>query len=265
MSELSNIKTLEELFEYWKTKQSNDSGKETCNSENGYVVATNSFYKDGIVNPEEYQNSALKVLFITNDVSIDCKNDVDEKNPELKGNGKGGHLVGNNKGNTVCSFNRYISDDEQETWSGKMRIKFGEMYRIMTEENYKTKDSIDAKANKEALKKIAFMNLNKRGGFGSIQRDVFLNYLKKYKECIRKEIELIAPDVIVWCACNTYDAEEYMGAIFEEKVWKEKKLTLKKGKVPILRMWHPSVQGRNMNEYLEKFADDVWKNAKDVI
>ena len=53
MSELSNIKTLEELFEYWKTKQSNDSGKETCNSENGYVVATNSFYKDGIVNPEE--------------------------------------------------------------------------------------------------------------------------------------------------------------------------------------------------------------------
>ncbi len=33
MSELSNIKTLEELFEYWKTKQSNDSGKETCNSE----------------------------------------------------------------------------------------------------------------------------------------------------------------------------------------------------------------------------------------
>lgn len=56
-----------------------------------------------------------------------------------------------------------------------------------------------------------------------------------------------------------------MGAIFEEKVWKEKKLTLKKGKVPILRMWHPSVQGRNMNEYLEKFADDVWKNAKDVI
>ena len=82
MSELSNIKTLEELFEYWKTKQSNDSGKETCNSENGYVVATNSFYKDGIVNPEEYQNSALKVLFITNEVSIDCKNDVDEKNPE---------------------------------------------------------------------------------------------------------------------------------------------------------------------------------------
>ncbi|MFR7816022.1 MAG: hypothetical protein ACLU22_00625 [Clostridium sp.] len=37
-----------------------------------------------------------------------------------------------------------------------MRIKFGEMYRIMTEENYKTKDSIDAKANKEALKKDCF-------------------------------------------------------------------------------------------------------------
>ena len=110
MVTLEEVKTLKlkKLFECWKEEQSNDSGQETCNSQDGYVVATNSFYEDGIVNPEEYQNSEMKVLFITNEVSINCKEDNAEKKTELRGNCDAGHLVGNNEGNTVCSFTNYI-------------------------------------------------------------------------------------------------------------------------------------------------------------
>ena len=151
LEEGKKLEELDELFKCWKKKQSNDCGEETCNSQDSYVVATNSFYKDGIVNLEEYQNSEKRVLFITNEVSIDCKQDNDEKNPELKGKCEDGHLVGNNEGNTVCSFINYIEGNEQETWSGKMRIKFGEMYRIITEKDYKIELSFDKGKNKQAL------------------------------------------------------------------------------------------------------------------
>ena len=264
MNELNSVKKLEDLFNRWKEEQLKDK-ETTCNSKNGYVVATNSFYKDGIVNLKEYQNSEKKVLFITNEVSIDCKQDNDEKNPGLKGKCEDGHLVGNNEGNTVCSFAKYINGEEQETWSGKMRIKFGEMYRIITEKNYKIESSFDEDANREALKKIAFMNLNKRGGFGNIQGENFLKYIETYKDYIRREIEIINPDVIVWCACNTYK-KKYMDAIFDNKdVWKKKKLIPDKNKVPILRMWHPSVRAKSMEKYLNKFSE-VWEEyekAKD--
>lgn len=266
MATLEEAKTLKDLFKCWKKKQSNDSGEETCNSQDGYVVATNSFYEDGIVKPKEYQNSEMKVLFITNEVSINCKEDNAEKKHGLKGKCEGGHLIGNDKGNTVCSFNNYIDGKEQETWSGKMRIKFGEMYRIITEgENYKIESPFDEKVNKEALKKIAFMNLNKRGGFGNIQGETFLKYIETYKDYIRREIEIINPDVIVWCGCNTYK-KKYMDAIFDNKdVWKKKKLIPDKNKVPILRMWHPSVRAKSMEKYLNKFSE-VWEEyekAKD--
>lgn len=111
MNELNSVKKLEDLFNRWKEEQLKDK-ETTCNSKNGYVVATNSFYKDGIVNLKEYQNSEKKVLFITNEVSIDCKQDNDEKNPGLKGKCEDGHLVGNNEGNTVCSFAKYINGEE---------------------------------------------------------------------------------------------------------------------------------------------------------
>lgn len=272
MKTLEEVKTLKlkKLFECWKEEQSNDSGEETCNSQDGYVVAVNSFYEDGIVNSVEYQNSEHnkpKVLFITNEVSIDCKQDNDEKNPGLKGKCENRHLVGNNEGNTVCSFAKYINGEEQETWSGKMRIKFGEMYRIMTEKNYKIESSFDVDKNKQALNKIAFMNLNKRGGFGNIQGENFLKYIETYKDYIRREIEIINPDVIVWCACNTYK-KKYMDAIFDDKyknVWQQKGLVLNKKEIPILRMWHPSVRAKSMEKYLNKFSE-VWEEyekAKD--
>ena len=196
-----------------------------------------------------------------------------KKKHGLKGKCEGGHLVGNDEGNTVCSFAKYINGEEQETWSGKMRIKFGEMYRIITEgENYEmggiTEKSEKAlEKNKEALKKIAFMNLNKRGGFGNIQGENFLKYIETYKDYIRREIEIINPDVIVWCACNTYK-KKYMDAIFDDKyknVWQQKELVLNKKEIPILRMWHPSVRAKSMEKYLNKFSE-VWEEyekAKD--
>lgn len=92
-----------------------------------------------------------------------------------------------------------------------------------------------------------------------------MKYIETYKDYIRREIEIINPDVIVWCACNTYK-KKYMDAIFDNKdVWKKKKLIPDKNKVPILRMWHPSVRAKSMEKYLNKFSEawEEYEKAKD--
>ncbi len=46
---------------------------------------------------------------------------------------------------------------------------------------------------------IAYMNLNKRGGFGSCTQSRLKNYVQRYKEEIKEEIEIINPD---WIICG---------------------------------------------------------------
>lgn len=54
---------------------------------------------------------------------------------------------------------------------------------------------------------IAYMNLNKRGGFGSTNFAHLKHYVVKYRGYILKEIEIINPDIIV-CGgtCGTLKA-----------------------------------------------------------
>lgn len=48
---------------------------------------------------------------------------------------------------------------------------------------------------------ISYMNINKRGGFAECDKRILYNYYEKYKEnYIWKEIEIINPKVIVFCA-----------------------------------------------------------------
>lgn len=51
--------------------------------------------------------------------------------------------------------------------------------------------------------RLAYMNLNKRGGFGACNMARVGHYVKLYKAYIKKEIELIKPDLII-CG-GTYD------------------------------------------------------------
>ena len=57
------------------------------------------------------------------------------------------------------------------------------------------------KANKpdsvEEVKKCAYMNLNKRGGYGTTNHHRLANYVKLYEPFIKKEIELLSPEIII--------------------------------------------------------------------
>lgn len=55
--------------------------------------------------------------------------------------------------------------------------------------------------NKPENQPFAYMNLNKRGGFGSTNYCRLKNYTAKYKKFILKQIQLHNPKVILFCGC----------------------------------------------------------------
>lgn len=86
---------------------------------------------------------------------------------------------------------------------------------------------------------ISYMNINKRGGFAECNKQILYNYYEKYKEnYIWKEIEIINPKVIVFCAG--------VNEIFEDL---KKNISCKY----IINMYHPSYQFMSDEKYIDKF------------
>ena len=55
------------------------------------------------------------------------------------------------------------------------------------------------KFGESELKAVAYMNINKRGGAKSELKSVLNEYINEYKEYIKREIEIIAPEKICIC------------------------------------------------------------------
>lgn len=251
--EVQKKRSLNKLFELWREAHciEKDFG-DTIPKDDKKIIAYNSFYKDGIVNNDMYNNSKVKVLFVSNEASISC-----DRGLLIPDTAK--TIVGDACGNTVGSFRLYAEDNEDEYWSTKMRIKYGEMYRIIIGESIDKENWMDK--NREYNNCFAIMNINKRGGFGSIQKNVFNNYVKRYKEFILKEIELLKPDIIIWCGENTYENtlriiyENTLRTIYNVTNFDENCniINIKNKKTKIVKMYHTSPQtSSQVKEYLHR-------------
>ena len=82
------------------------------------------------------------------------------------------------------------------------------------------------------------MNINKRGGFAECNKQTLYNYYNKYKENILKEIEIINPSVIVFCAGNK--------AIYDDL---KENVNCKY----IIDMYHPSYRYWSIEKFKEEF------------
>ena len=96
-----------------------------------------------------------------------------------------------------------------------------------------------------SMKDISYMNINKRGGFAECNNQTLYNYYNKYKkDYILKEIEIINPKVIVFCAGNK--------AIYDDL---KENVKCKY----IIDMYHPSYQYISDEKYIEKFKSEFDK------
>lgn len=162
------------LFYRWKEAQLTESDEHYAEYRFGNVGKA-SFLPDGIIDYEAYSKSNIKVLFIAKEANwggndtnteINDKDDVFWLQTVVKGPTKP-----TNFSNGIAMLNNAFITN-----------------------NYNFVDE-----NHKSLENIAFINLNKRGGYSSCSYNTLSGYTKTYADYIAEEIDLINPDIIICC------------------------------------------------------------------
>ena len=242
---LDDIFYLEDLFIVWQAEQAKE--KEYKNDK----VDIRSFSRDGFVDEKMWVYSFLnekRVLYIAREA-----------------NATGQRLVDNGI-KSVADAMQSIRDDylKDEESSRKKRI----FQRIIAIQNI-IKARLDGNIKNEYTysdfneikKQIAFMNINKRGGSSSTDFKQLNKYAEKYKEFIKREIEIINPDYIICCGSYWQIIDHVYDYFKSKKEWENRKksepdidmyykLNIKGKIVPAFNVFHPSAIKRNQ-EYVD--------------
>lgn len=208
---MDKTKKLDELFVQWEQKLKESKDIKIYNS---------VFIKDGIVDCDVFNKQYIKVLFVSNEANVgenfNCKNcDIRNEFDIYKSRQKDEY---------------YIS--EIQKWQpsrGKMRERVCCLYQVVIN------DFSNKNTPYNVAKNFAFMNLNKTGGGAKIDKRIFA-FCKEYKDEIKKEIDIISPDIIIWLGCNTFDNIE----LRTDLGVKEYKGKYYYNNIPVIRMWHTS-------------------------
>lgn len=209
---------LESLFLEWEKAQGNEPEwlwKITNGGNNN--IGKNHFRRDGIIDKETFRNEATKVLFLSSEANDNNYSAITQP-----------------KTNTVLDYQEYYRTGIDD-YGGKMKELLAEMFKIICG------IPRDCLANNESVIRFAVMDINKRGGGASIEDGVHLKaYCKYYAPFIRKEIEIIDPDIVAIVGVKLYDLKlhgKYLGAIRRNG---KSYFDLNGKMVPILSLYHTS-------------------------
>lgn len=221
---MSKTTELDKYFEtIWMKRQCDepDESLKLTMIENPRVIEKDFFCKDGIVDEQTYTAQRCKVLFIANEPNIEDARGVNTTAEKIT--------------SQVEAFKDY-QRKEYDDWSGKLRericsILYPAVIAAMNEESI---SKYPVEKGWENASKIAFMNLNKRGGRGRIIDNHLTEYCKYYKEQIEEEISIIEPTIIVWLGKASYES---CTKIFDIK---DNNITIKGKTIRIIQTYHTS-------------------------
>ena len=220
----SKSRQLEQLFLEWEIAQKNepDAIWKLTNGGNRNITKEH-FRRDGIIDEATYEKERVKVLFIS-----------------AEANDNEYSALTNSRPNSVKDYREYHSTGN-ETWKGRMRERLAELYKVISGTER------DAISNPEAVMHFAIMDINKRGGGPEIKGGKHIKvYCKHYAGFIRREIEIIDPDIVAIVGTNLYDMglhKLFLGAFSSNG---NCYFDLNGKKVPILSLWQTSYyQGKN--------------------
>lgn len=208
---------LEKLFEEWQERHES----ENCSSEN---ISKSNFIPDGIIDEASYMQSPKKILFIAKEAACLKEENTIEKNFETAQND---------------SFwcRRVVLGEEGGTrFSSGLAL----LANAILNENFETPEK-----DISALRYVAFMNINKRGGFTECETDLDA-YVEKYEDLIDREIKIISPDIIVCCGMGVRDCLSGVDSCKS---------------LPVLEVYHPSARYKTDTDRLKKLEDEL-KNAQ---
>jgi hypothetical protein len=221
----SKSEQLKILFAEWENAQENEPNSlwKITNGGNKNIGKAH-FRRDGIIDENIYKNETRKVLFISAEAD---DNDYSARTRE--------------KTDTIKDYLEYHRTGKDD-WNGKMREHLAEIYKVIC--GIGRNDL----PNNEAVLHFAVMDINKRGGGSDIKSGNHIKeYCRYYANYIRREIEIIDPDIVAIIGTNLYDMQLHSLFLGAESKGGGKYFFNLKGKlVPILRLYQTSYyQGQN--------------------
>ena len=231
---IKQVKDLEELFALWKEahESEDDNSFKNTSPKDGEQILANElkgiFVPDGMLGSNA--SKKCRILFVCRESNLSVEN-----------------------GKIVAPM------DESEFWMKRVvdyktdRVPMGNVN--VTEKRSATKYYNCMKALsqglgvKNGLRDCSYMNINKRGGFSGTNFSRLGKYASKYQNFIKKEIEILQPDLIV-----------ILGKFFNNQELCEVFQALQKQKNYDIRQykWHPSV----WKKWAEKSIPETLLNNK---
>lgn len=176
---------IENLFVEWQALQQKESDEEYL-TYGASEIAKDSFTYDGVINPPEYAKQGTKYLFISKESNIE--NEKDQR--PFRSDGDNFWL------RDVCLQKEKPQKPKPSMFSNRLAMFANAIYSLDFESVNKCHD---------VLNKVAFMNLNKRGGLSGSKGKTITEYTKKYAGFIKREIDMIKPDIIICCGSGLRD------------------------------------------------------------
>ena len=211
---------LEKLFDEWRKRHiSEDYSNDK--------ISKNNFIPDGIIDEASYMQSPKKILFIAKEAACLDKTEKTTAEENFEAAQKDGFWC-----------RRVVLEGEGGTrFSSGLAL----LVNAILNENFETPEK-----DISALRYVAFMNINKRGGFTECKTKLLRDYAKKYKDLIDREIRIISPDIIVCCGS---DVRGCLSGVDSCK------------SLPVLEVYHPSSRYKTDTDRLKKLEDEL-KNAQ---
>lgn len=212
---------LEKLFDEWRKRHISE---DYSNNE----ISKNNFIPDGIIDEASYMQSPKKILFIAKEAA--CLDKTEKTTAEEN------FETAQNDG-FWCR--RVVLGEEKRGTSFSSGLAL--LANAILNENFETPEK-----DISALRYVAFMNINKRGGFTECKTDLLRDYAQNYKDLIDREIKIISPDIIVCCGMGVRDCLSGVDSCKS---------------LPVLEVYHPSARYKTDTDRLKKLEDEL-KNAQ---
>lgn len=206
---------LEKLFDEWRKRHiSEDYSNDK--------ISKNNFIPDGIIDEVSYIQSPKKILFIAKEAAcFDKRKKTAEENFETAQND-----------GFWCR--RVVLGEEKRGTGFSSGLAL--LANAILNENFETPEK-----DISALRYVAFMNINKRGGFTECKTKLLRDYAQNYKDLIDREIKIISPDIIVCCGSGVRDCLSNVDSCKS---------------VPVLEVYHPSYWLVKDTDKLKKLEDE---------
>ena len=211
---------IENLFAEWQARQQKEPYEEYLKY-GAPEIAKDSFTYDGIIDTFEYAKQDTKYLFISKESNIKNK----KAQCPFRADGDIFWL------RDVC-----FQKQKPSIFSNRLAMFANAIYSLDFERVNKCHD---------ILNKVAFMNLNKRGGLSGSKPKTISGYTQKYADFIKREIDMIKPDIIICCGS---DLRHRLG-----------KIGICSPRYTIIEVYHPSyrISDKRHLEKLKAAFDEI--------